>query len=330
MIVYLVTAAHEYTMGFYLRQSWGEPFRDRVRVVPYATLPSLKELPRGAWIFSDVDRLDTVQRRMATRVWRTLERSGRATRLLNDPANVPSRLELLQRLYSEGGNRFRAARADAYAWRRFPVFLRQAVEHTGSRTPLIYNRRELKRAKAALVRKGHSLRDLLLVEFCNTADEVGHYRKYSAFVVGGEIIPRYLTVSTEWMVKYKGMIVNEATVREELEYMEQNPHEDWLRETFRAAHVGYGRIDYGLREGEPQVWEINVNPMIGAPIREGPPSADRIRQQEMRRSITALFYDRFARALEALSGASRDPEATALVQGRASTGPGRARPGQGR
>ena len=64
MIHYLVTAAHQYTLDAYLRQSWSAPVRDRIRVHCWEQLGALSELPRGAWIFSDVDRLDPERRRV--------------------------------------------------------------------------------------------------------------------------------------------------------------------------------------------------------------------------------------------------------------------------
>ena len=32
---------------------------------------------------------------------------------------------------------------------------------------------------------------------------------------------------------------------------------------FTEAQIEYGRIDYGVYKGEPQVWEINTNPTLG-------------------------------------------------------------------
>ena len=39
----------------------------------------------------------------------------------------------------------------------------------------------------------------------------------------------------------------------------------WLRRVFAVAGVDYGRVDYGVLDGVPQVWEINLNPTIGRP-----------------------------------------------------------------
>jgi hypothetical protein len=300
MIHYLVTAAHQYTMDAYLRQSWSAAVRDRIRILCWEDLAALSELPRGAWIFSDLDRLDPEQRLAAAKLWADLAGSGRATRLCNHPERVLGRHALLRRMHEHGVNQFRAVRADADTALRFPVFVREEVEHTGSLTPLLATRAALAAAKAELAARGRRLHDLLVVEFCDTADAAGRYRRWSAFHVGGEIIPRYLTTSRDWVVKFRHMVVDAASVHEELDYVRRNPHADWLRGVFAAAGVDYGRIDYGMLDGQPQVFEINTNPMIGAPIRQGPLTAGRLRRQEQRLPITRLFYERFARALERL------------------------------
>jgi hypothetical protein len=109
--------------------------------------------------------------------------------------------------------------------------------------------------------QGHRLSDLLVVEFCNTADAAGVFRKYSAFVVGEQILPRHLIFGRHWNLK-KPDLNSEDLSREQLEYLETNPHESFLRDIFRLAHVDYGRIDYSLAGDVPQVWEINTHPTV--------------------------------------------------------------------
>ncbi|MGK7892784.1 MAG: hypothetical protein AB4372_03825, partial [Xenococcus sp. (in: cyanobacteria)] len=55
-------------------------------------------------------------------------------------------------------------------------------------------------------------------------------------------------------------LVEEKNLLEEEQYVKTNPHESFLRDIFRLARIEYGRIDYGLINGIPQVWEINTNP----------------------------------------------------------------------
>jgi hypothetical protein len=110
--------------------------------------------------------------------------------------------------------------------------------------------------------RGHRPAGLLVVEYCDTADESGVFRKYSSFMVGGTVVPCHIDCSKGWIVKDTD-IVNDAVMAQEREYLATNPHRAWLEETFAIANVDYGRIDYSLdRDGRPQVWEINTNPVV--------------------------------------------------------------------
>jgi hypothetical protein len=101
------------------------------------------------------------------------------------------------------------------------------------------------------------------VEFCSTADAEGRYRKYGAYIVGNRIMPRHMAVTQQWMVKHAGTEFSRETILEEQAYVLDNPHEAELREIFSLAAVEYGRIDYAVKDGRIQVWEINLAPTIG-------------------------------------------------------------------
>jgi len=51
-----------------------------------------------------------------------------------------------------------------------------------------------------------------------------------------------------------------AAYAAELAYARSNPHAVELAEIFALAQVDFGRIDYGLRNGRIEVFEINTNP----------------------------------------------------------------------
>jgi hypothetical protein len=89
------------------------------------------------------------------------------------------------------------------------------------------------------------------------------FRKYAAFKVGERIIPCHLFASREWCVKSIQNQPTEANLEQQLRYINGNPHEKWLRHVFDVAGVDYGRVDYGVANGVPQAWEINLNPTIG-------------------------------------------------------------------
>lgn len=150
----------------------------------------------------------------------------------------------------------------------------------------------------ALVR-GHRLDELLIVEYFDTASSDGYYRKYAAFVVGTEIIPRGLALGRSWALKFAQSDFTPAMAAEEREYMLQNPHEEALRDIFRVAGVRYGRIDYSIKDARIETWEINLNPTIGRGLR--PPSGVVPPEiQKLREEARSHFYRRFQAALEAI------------------------------
>ncbi len=300
MIFFVVTREGAFGMEEYLA-SWGQPLAGRVELLRYDQLPRLRRLPFGSYIFSDLDRLTPVGLDVAQQVCSALGRDRRTCARLNHPTRVLRRYPLLRALAELGRNDFRAWRADEPIGRlRFPVFVREANEHTGSLSELIHSRDELRRALVRATGRGYRLSDLLVVEFCDTADERGIYRKYSAYVVRDRVIPRAITFSKHWVGKAEVATYDAATAREEREYVERNPHEAWLREIFAFAQVDYGRIDYGLAGGRPQVWEINLNPTLVRRLRRDGRDPDRLDDQGLRLPAKRLFFDRLRAAFEAI------------------------------
>lgn len=261
MIYYLVTAAKDHTIQTYL-EHWGPELLGRIEIVPYLELFEKNHLPVGTYIFSDLERLTPAEVDLAASVWEQLERTQAGFRLLNHPKRLLRRYDLLSTLHAQDRNAFRVARAtDDTADLRYPVFLREENTHRGSLTDKLHNRTQLDQAIVGAVMRGHRMRDLIVVEFCDTADPTGVYDKYSAFIIGDHIVPGHIDSSCDWVVKDTDLISPDIVAREQT-YLEINPHEAWLRETFALAHVDYGRIDYGILDGRPQVWEINTNPIV--------------------------------------------------------------------
>ena len=144
------------------------------------------------------------------------------------------------------------------------MFLRNENDHQGKRSGLIPSAQELKSEIEKLTQTGLSRRDILVTEFCDSADKKKVYRKFSSFIVDGTIIPRHVFFSRDWHIK-KDNLYNENLFQEELNYVKINPHEKNLKKIFEMAGIQYGRIDYGVLDGAIQVWEINTNPVILTP-----------------------------------------------------------------
>lgn len=292
MIVYLVSARHAYTVKDYL-QDWQPALAKRIQVLTYESLPQMSSLPSATYIFSDIEPLGPAATELAVSVWETLAHSGEAIGLYNNPSKAMRRYELLRLLSKSGRNRFEVRRpSDGLKGLRFPVFVRNERNHRGPSTRLLLDMTELRQALMVQRLRMVPTRELLIEEFCDTAAEAGVYRKYSAFVVGGKIIPRHIFFSKHWVQKTPDLLSDEWAA-EQMAHLQNNPHREMLAAIFHDARIDYGRIDYSLLDGQPQVWEINTNPTIIQPRSDYPALA--LPAQE-------YLAERLAEALTALDG----------------------------
>jgi hypothetical protein len=293
MIFFVTPTDEAWTMEAYLQQD-GRPLSGRIRTLTYDAIVAQRRLALGTYVFAALDQLTPTEIEIGVRCWQELSNASAGVKLFNDPTRVLLRRRLLETCFSLGRNTFRVRRASEFLRRQcFPVFIRPSHEHGGSLSPVLRNRRQLMQALAKAMLWGFRLRDLIIVEYCHTADSSGVFREYCASIVGDTIIPQSLIVSRNWITKWGNRIINAETSQEERDYVVGNPHADWLRQTFQLANIGYGRIDYGIKNGAPQVWEINTNPTIaGRPGRPGRATADE-------RSLLALTREGFRREFQA-------------------------------
>jgi hypothetical protein len=261
MIHYLVTRAHAYTMRMYL-ETWQRDLAGRVSFEYYEDLPYRQHIAGGTYIFSDLERLNVAQLAAAQSYAEQLRQGG--GKIFNEPRNVLRRYELLKLMHEKGVNGFNVYRLnEPRTAMRFPVFVREENEHTGSLTGLLQNDAELEKAIAELTVAGKDARHLLIVEYCHTADSGGIFRKYAAMKIGDRLIPRHVLFSGEWVDKYPD-VIDMGKIGEELAFLKLNPHENELREAFALARIDYGRVDYSVLDGKLTIWEINTNPVIMA------------------------------------------------------------------
>ncbi|MCE9592120.1 MAG: hypothetical protein K8S99_16560 [Planctomycetes bacterium] len=262
MIHYVVTAGHEGTITRFLRE-WAPRLAPRVRILYYESLPGLRHATPGTYIFSDLERLNPPQLRLAAEFHRRLAAAGPAFRLLNDPTQTLTRYHLLHLLHGRGLNPFRCYRhTDPIDDCRFPVFVRHEHNHNGSLTDLIHTRGELDEKLRTLPRtlSRRRRRDLLIVEFCDTSDG-GLFRKYSAMRIGDRLIPRHVFFSRNWVNKEPDL-VDALAGEEERRFVDHFPQRDAVWEIFRSAQIDFGRMDFGVLDGRVVVWEINTNPQF--------------------------------------------------------------------
>jgi len=122
------------------------------------------------------------------------------------------------------------------------------------------------------------------------------FRKLSVYKVGATQIATPSVHERHWAAKYgelgaagkEGYITDLDTVR-------TNPFKEHLEKVFALANIDYGRVDFGIVRGRPEVYEINTNPMIEPTTKHPYPE----RVEAFRLSDTAY--------LEALSALDTQP-----------------------
>jgi len=265
MLYYLTSARQSATMAFYLG-TWGRALADRVRIFAYEALaqPGYSfPIRDGVYVFAALDgglgsrNPPSDKRLKAAGFHDQLVRAVGARKVLNHPLRSLGRYDLLKALRQRGINDFDACRlGERPGPHRFPVYVRKEVS-SGSQEPPLLGSREYQDLNASAPAGD----DRIAIEFCDTADANGVYRKYGALALGGEIVPRHLFRSRSWFCKQADLDGAEWTA-EELAYLESDAHAATMREVCRIAGIGYGRIDYSLKDGRPQVWEINHTPEL--------------------------------------------------------------------
>ncbi len=250
-------------------------------------------MPGGTWIFTDIERLDDHELSAAAEAARLMGNGG--ARVLNDPARVKSRIALLRRLHDEGINAFTAYCAeDNPRPARFPVFVRAASDHRGPITPLLGSQAELDRALVGLVEAGRPLRGLMVIEYCAEEIASGVWRKLSAFRIGERVFTHLSVIDYAWQVK-EGNETRLASdpslagwLAEEREFVTTNRFADTVGKAMALAGIEYGRADFGIVGGRPQIYEINTNPMLGLTARRPFPSREKAHRLAESQLLSAL------------------------------------------
>jgi hypothetical protein len=306
-VIYFVTpAAQAFAMHEYV-SARGAALATRLRLVDYERFAEWTRIERGTYVLTALDQLSAGMLRLLQALVGQLEGSD-GVRFLNHPSRTMQRFALLQTLARLGRNEFRAERVTRdYRALRFPVFLRSERDHGGPVSPVLHSSRDADAAVARALAQGFRLDDLLVVEFCDTADARGLVRKYGAFVVGDRVISKSLAVSRDWMIKRRGTEDAPEFIEEDVAYILGNPHREALADIFRLAGVGYGRMDYSVKDGRIQTWEINLAPTIGQGFGKSSahlPEALQRRRATGREHFSLAFQDAWERADSITAGPS--------------------------
>ena len=280
----------------------GRAIADRFDCRVYEDVGSQVRLRAGAHIFASLDRLTANQREAAAVRHDALAARAPDAPRLNDPRRVVMRFELLTTLHAAGLNSFRVFRAtDAREVRGIRSSSARPTMTTAHSRGCCTRSARCSKALWALRARGWRLDELLAVEFCDTSDAYGVYRKYSAFAVGDRIVPCHVLASHQWAVKSESSEPNESLIRENMAYIERNPHEPWLRQVFSIAGAGYSRDR--LRDARRRARDLGDQPEpddwhAGGQNAEAPtPELERLREQE-REAFHGRLRDAFTVALD--------------------------------
>jgi hypothetical protein len=309
MIHYVVPARRAFTFRYFI-EDWADA--DRFTILAAEQFIRQRRFGAGTYVFA-VDGIEPAEGRLFAAMWDQLADAAPRVQVMNHPARTMGRFELLTAMAETKGNAFRAVRAtDWPVSLRYPVFIRERERHNGSLTALLHSQADVARTLRWLSMKGFRRADLLVVEYCDTADAQGVYRKYSAYVVGDRIVPRAIEFGGKWLVKHDIRMFDDARIREEYEYVTRNPHEEWLRDAFALAGVTYGRADYALKDGVPQLFEINLNPTVGRFRPKGQDPEETLRLRAKRRATNEAFYAGFNAAWQTLDAKTAPAELIAI------------------
>lgn len=263
MLYYVAREQHRYTIDRLLGSivQAGRRPPDHLRVATYEELLAVKRAPIGSYVFTDLDRLTPYEIEAAAEIARAVQNADQRAIVSNWPHRVLGRYALLRRLHEAGMN-------DSNVWRLdeermpsgYPVFIRREQDALGPETPLLHNESEYRAAIAQLRDRGRPLLGRIAVQFCDSADGTGTFRKYGALYFRGDVVPQHLFLSREWMVKRSTLELSPDMMAEEENYVFDNPHADQIRAIFALAETDFGRIDYTIVDGRVQTFEINTNP----------------------------------------------------------------------
>lgn len=228
----------------------------------YSWLFRTRALPAGTYIFTGIDRLDAGERRLAALFYRHLNAQGEGFRALNDPAIAMGRYRLLRTLHEAGINDFNVYLAtEKQRPSRYPVFLRRNASSTAPLTGLLQAPAELEAAIGRLVAAGEVPEDLLIIEYCAEQAEAGIFVKQAEYRIGDRYVPSASQFSDGWYVKRATHIeVPDRLHHADAALIAADPYAAPLAPIFQIAGIEYGRADFGIVGGRPQIYEINFNP----------------------------------------------------------------------
>lgn len=247
---------------------------------------------RGAVvIFCDIERFPLEQLSIPRNLYNRI--AGEQPRaILNNPWTVLQRFDLLKTLKQAGINSFDIHRPPLHGKLiRFPVFLRNELDHYGPVSDLIHTETALHTQLRTAKGKKPGPFSPVVVEYCDARSQDGRYHKYGAFYLRDTIVPRHLFFSNNWMVKGTADQLPQDLAME-MDYINNNHFASELAAVFKLAQIDYGRVDFVATPRGIEVFEINTNPTM----------LDAGDMKSNRKQVTDYFLTNFTKAVKLLHG----------------------------
>jgi hypothetical protein len=294
MIVFVTSHRHQHTHRPAQRLS-GAP---KNTTQSYWRLFHSRSVACATYVLTDFDRLGFWELELAARLYRLLTTAG--LRVLNDPAMHLGRHAMPRRFYRVGINQFDAwSPSLGECPDRFPVFLRSQSAHRGTISDLLPDAGSAQAALDAALAEGYPLIELVFIEYAAKPTASGIFQKHAVFRVGDRLLPAPSVNSRDWVAKFgETGLAGEEAYKAERAGLDEMPFAEPLMAAFKSADIEYGRVDFGLIDGVPQIYEINSNPQISRST-EHPFAA---RQETLRISL-----EHYCAALAAIDTAASGP-----------------------
>lgn len=288
MLYYFVTERNYNPPLHFLHTKWGKPFRNSILPLSYSWAANLNSFSGGIFLFSDLEILTDKEMSNARLLAERISKQKEDFLILNDPRKALTKLEVLQNLHKAGINQYRAySLCDYKNIKKFPVFLKGAGNHGGPASKLLYSRKEIE-AHLKSVNINPQSHDFFLVEHLLTDQQMGYYTKFSYYKFGPHVFPRHVFFNKDWMIKVRDRL-SPSLANFEREFMLNDPHRETILQVFEECNLEYGRVDYSLLDGKPQIWKINTNPNW---------ALTRYTETPFKRHLHELFYSEFIPRLE--------------------------------
>ena len=128
----------------------------------------------------------------------------------------------------------------------FPCSSDSESAHEAALTRLLTDQLELERALEQLVTAGHSLRGLVVIEFCAEPVAPDIYCRWGLFKIGDSLHLDHVVQELNWNVKWgtRGLTTDDQFEQFRQAIVENRFSED-LQKSFGSASIDYGRTDLG-------------------------------------------------------------------------------------